>query len=92
MAIGLLADCPFKAREHQLSPGDALVMYADGVTEAFDTRQELFGAERLAEATTVLAGLSAQAILTGITDRVSAYTAGAPQSDDLTLVTLKVDS
>lgn len=91
MALGLMACRPFEAQERQLLPGDALVVYSDGVTEAFNARRELFGAERLAEVAAALVHLPAQAILTGIIDKVAAFTLDAPQSDDLTLAILKVD-
>lgn len=90
VAIGLMAGQPFEARECQLSPGDVLVIYSDGVTEAFNTEQELFGTERLAQVVASLAGAPAQAILEGVMAEVAAFAASAPQSDDLTLVVLGV--
>jgi sigma-B regulation protein RsbU (phosphoserine phosphatase) len=92
MAIGLMADRPYEAQQcFQLSPGDVLVMYTDGVTEAFDPQKERFGTERLDEAVAALAHLSAAEILAGITDRVAAFADDAPQSDDLTLAILKIN-
>lgn len=91
MAIGLMPGCAFEAQERQLSPGDALAIYSDGVTEAFDPDKKPFGEERLADAVVGSANHSAAAILQSITDSVAAFTAGAAQSDDLTLVVLKID-
>jgi sigma-B regulation protein RsbU (phosphoserine phosphatase) len=92
VAIGLLPDAAFEAHERQLAPGDTLVIYSDGVTEAFGPGKELFGDERLAEAVTRHAGLSAGEMLDGIIEDMAAFTAGAPQSDDLTLAILRVCS
>ena len=91
MAIGLMAGLPFEATERQLTPGDVLVIYSDGATEAFNPRQEMFDTERLAEAVAALADAPAQAILDGIVNRITRFAAGAPQSDDLTLVVLRLD-
>jgi sigma-B regulation protein RsbU (phosphoserine phosphatase) len=60
------------------------------VTEAFDPQHELYGSERLAEAVASLASFSADAVLGGIVDGITAFAAGAPQSDDVTLAILKV--
>jgi sigma-B regulation protein RsbU (phosphoserine phosphatase) len=92
MAIGLMEGRPFEAAELQLSPGDALVIYTDGVTEAFNPLREQFGPERLEEAVLNQAHLSAEEILSGITAAVAAFRGEAPQSDDLTLTVLKVES
>jgi sigma-B regulation protein RsbU (phosphoserine phosphatase) len=92
MAIGLMANRPYEARQYfPLSPGDVLVMYTDGVTEAFDPQREQFGTERLDEAVTGLAHRSAAEILAGIVGRVAAFAGDAPQSDDLTLAVLKIN-
>jgi sigma-B regulation protein RsbU (phosphoserine phosphatase) len=90
MAIGLMAGPSFEARERKLSPGDVLVLYTDGITEAFGPQQELYGTERLAEAVASLSGLSAQAILDGIIESVATFAGDEPQSDDLTLAVLKL--
>jgi sigma-B regulation protein RsbU (phosphoserine phosphatase) len=92
MAIGLMAGLPFEATERRLTPGDVLVIYSDGATEAFNPQREMFGTERLAEALTAVADAPAQAILDGIVGRIARFAAGAPQSDDLTLVVLRLDN
>lgn len=74
----------------QLAPGDALVFYTDGVTEARNPSGEFFGDERLLEA--ALAGANGQtagAVALQILEAVTEFTAGAPQSDDLTLVVVQ---
>ena len=92
MAIGLMAGLPFEATERQLTPGDVLVIYSDGVTEAFNSKKEMFDTDGLVEAVHALAEAPAQAMLDGIVDRIAAFTTGAPQSDDLTLVVLRLDN
>jgi sigma-B regulation protein RsbU (phosphoserine phosphatase) len=90
MAVGLISGSAFEAHECPLCPGELLVMYTDGVTEAFNPQHELYGSERLAEAVASLASFSADAVLGGIVDGITAFAAGAPQSDDVTLAILKV--
>ncbi len=73
-----------------MEPGDVVVLFSDGVTEA--TRPDVdeeFGEGRLAKALAELSGESAQAIIEAINQRVYDFTAGAPPADDITLVVAK---
>jgi serine phosphatase RsbU (regulator of sigma subunit) len=73
----------------QLEQGDMLVLYTDGVTEAFDENFEAFGMERLQAAITQRQDRSAQEVLDGILEAVEQHTAGTTQSDDMTILILK---
>ena len=90
IAIGLMPGRLFESQERRLGPGDTLVLYTDGVTEAVSPAMELFDTERLAAAVQGLAGRPAEEILAGIAGQVAAFSAGAPQADDLTLAILQV--
>ncbi|MCL4562800.1 MAG: GAF domain-containing protein [Chloroflexi bacterium] len=71
-----------------LSPGDSLVLYTDGITEAFSPEGEIFGEERLLEAIQSRPAQTAQE-LAGILDRSNTEFSGdAPPSDDITLLVL----
>jgi len=72
----------------QLAPGDVLVAYSDGITEAAGDAGQ-FGEERLVEVVREHALRTPDEILAGILDRVSAFSGGS-QSDDLTLVVTRV--
>jgi sigma-B regulation protein RsbU (phosphoserine phosphatase) len=72
-----------------LAAGDALVMYTDGVSEAQDPDGNFFGPERLLAATTRSAGTAAR-LTAGVLQDVKAFASTAPQSDDITILTLKV--
>jgi sigma-B regulation protein RsbU (phosphoserine phosphatase) len=65
-------------------------MYTDGVTEAVDADNQMFGAERLEQLTTESVKLSAEEIKTRILNEVLSFTAGLPQGDDITLIVLKL--
>ncbi|MFO7321817.1 MAG: SpoIIE family protein phosphatase [Chloroflexota bacterium] len=88
-AIGWFPDNPLRAVETQLEPGDVIVYYTDGLTEAEDPAHNFFGEERLVQAVLEVAGESANRILETIIQRVDAFCAGAPARDDLTLCVVR---
>ena len=89
MIVGIMPDRPYEAQERQLSPGDVLVLYTDGVTEAFNPEHEMFGEERLVEVVRAHATASAQELVEAIETAVTAFAGQAPQSDDLTLLVMR---
>jgi sigma-B regulation protein RsbU (phosphoserine phosphatase) len=89
MPVGLIATAEFDAAAWQLSPGDKVVIYTDGVTEAQNTREEFFGKQRLREIVAAHAGETCATLHDAIQQSVAAFTEGAPQSDDITLVVLE---
>ena len=79
----------FVDEECQLAPGDTLFLYTDGLTEAENAGKELFGEERLLGSFASLAPLGAHAQVTHIVDAVHEHVGTAPQSDDLTMLSIK---
>lgn len=71
-----------------LARGDTVVLYTDGVTEAFNHQREAFGEERLLESLGH-AGQDAGATVRSLIDAVRNHAAGAPQSDDITVVAVR---
>ena len=69
-------------------PGDKLVIYSDGVSEAENFSAEQFGEERLKEVVARNASEPARELLQTIQREIKAFTAGAAQRDDLTLLVL----
>ncbi|HUA58412.1 MAG TPA: SpoIIE family protein phosphatase [Verrucomicrobiae bacterium] len=86
MPVGLLEGTTFEVSEQRLQPGDKLIIYTDGVTEAQNTKAEFFGKKRLREIVTAHATGSCAEIHDAITEAVTGFTEGAIQSDDITLV------
>ncbi|MGD0668350.1 MAG: SpoIIE family protein phosphatase [Bryobacteraceae bacterium] len=86
--VGLIEGSSYDLSGRQLSPGDKLVIYTDGVTEAQDARGGFFGRKRLFDLVRAQAGASAAALHDAIQGAVREFTEGAPQSDDITLVVL----
>ena len=87
-ALGMLPDREFKLERTTLNPGDTLVLYTDGVTDARNAKDELFSEERLI-ATAVKSSRSAHAHLENIVAEVDAHTAGREQYDDITLLAVQ---
>jgi phosphoserine phosphatase RsbU/P len=88
IAFGIDADLPHRIDETVLLPGDALFLFSDGITEAFDASGEEFGAARLEAALEAGRGGGAAALVGGVLDATGAFAAGADQSDDITCLAL----
>ena len=87
--VGILARAEFRGGSVTLAPGDALVLFTDGVTEAMNAKDDLYGDEKLLE---LLSGIGAgplEEILSGMVADVRAFAGGTPQSDDVTLLALR---
>ena len=76
----------YQEQRCRLDPGDLLVLYSDGVTEASNAEQEEFGDERFAKMVAELRGEPAQAAIAKVNQAITDFVAGASQSDDITLV------
>ncbi|UCC65133.1 MAG: SpoIIE family protein phosphatase [Anaerolineae bacterium] len=75
-----------------LAPGDVLVAYTDGLTEAFNADREMFGDERLIEIVGARPAASAQELLEAIMAQVTAFAGQVPQADDITLLVMQCRS
>ena len=87
--IGLLEFAPYDQESVQLVPGDTVVIFSDGVSEALNSAGEEFGDPRL-QAAVLDAGLvAAQALVEHIISAVRGFTRGAAQSDDITVMVIR---
>ena len=89
MPVGLVETADFGVAEQQLAPGDKVVIYTDGVTEAQNTESAFFGKKRLREIVAARAGEGCAAMHDAIQEGVAAFTEGAAQSDDITVLVLE---
>jgi len=87
--MGAFEQIELEEREIDLVPGDIIVFYTDGVTEAINANHHMFGEERLRAALAAHASASAQEILEAIVEAVYTFTGDTPQSDDMTLLIVK---
>ena len=90
LAIGAFEMSKYQNTELRLKKGDSIFVYTDGVAEATDANNQLFGTDRTVEALNALPkGASQKEILAGVRAAVDAFVKEAPQFDDLTMVGLK---
>jgi serine phosphatase RsbU (regulator of sigma subunit) len=87
--VGLLDHVPFGQETVHLDPGDTIVIFSDGVSEALDSAGEEFGDTRLLEAVQPVATVSAQALVGKLVSAVRDFTRGAAQSDDITVMVIR---
>ena len=78
----------FEEETLRLEPGDVLIVFSDGITEALNPNGEEFGEERLLSCVEANRKLAPEALLESLVGTVRQFTAGAVQSDDLTLLVL----
>ena len=83
-----MEDIPYKSGVLTLSPGDKIFQYTDGVTEATDANNNLYGMERLETALNRVADRSPEEILPAIKADIDAFVGEAPQFDDITMLCL----
>jgi len=84
--VGILATIEYQEHHVRLEEGDTLVIYSDGVTEAENQSRAEFEVEGLVQAVIASRRLPAEKIIEEVNRAVAEFTAGAPQSDDITLV------
>ncbi|NDJ53642.1 MAG: SpoIIE family protein phosphatase, partial [Chloroflexi bacterium] len=89
MLLGVFEGVKLEERVGEINPGDVVVFFTDGVTEAMNLANEEFGDSRLNAFLSFNYQQSAQDICRAIVGAVDAFARGAPQADDLTLVVLR---
>ena len=89
LVLGVLAEAEYRDDTVRLEPGDMIVTYTDGVTEAMNPKRELYSEGRLQETLTGLRGRSVEDTVAAIFSSVKAHAAGAPQSDDITVLAVR---
>jgi sigma-B regulation protein RsbU (phosphoserine phosphatase) len=89
MALGILEDAPYAEGRVKLGAGDLLLLVTDGITEATDRDGALFTDERLTEVLRACASKSPREVVDRVVEQVTAFAAGAPQQDDLTLLAIR---
>jgi sigma-B regulation protein RsbU (phosphoserine phosphatase) len=92
IALGALKVDKIATKKVMLRPGDLLVMYTDGIIEAHDPDNELFGKDRLYELIQRKKSATSQQIADRIIEEVHLFSQGAPQHDDITLLVFRITS
>jgi sigma-B regulation protein RsbU (phosphoserine phosphatase) len=90
--VGLLPSAPYSEQSLTLEPGDLLILYTDGISEAMTKDDEEWGEERMIAAARASIHKPANVVLDDLFVAADTFTAGAPQHDDMTLLVLKLES
>jgi phosphoserine phosphatase RsbU/P len=87
--LGIIEGMTFEEEVVAIAPGESIVLYTDGISEAVNENQELFGDDRLQEFVGQRHALSAEEMKNEILDAVRQHQQNAPQADDMTLVIIR---
>jgi len=88
LVLGQFARATYQSKQARLAPGESILLYTDGVTEAMNPEHDQFSEERFIELLTTLHGRSAEEQVRAVLEALSAFAQGAPQSDDITLLNI----
>jgi sigma-B regulation protein RsbU (phosphoserine phosphatase) len=89
LPLGIDADNTYQERVHRLLPGDQIIFYTDGITEAHSVDGEMFTTERL-DRELENCSLEASALLESVLVSVRDFTAGMPAEDDQTMIVARI--
>jgi len=88
--VGLLAGAVYKEQMLQLLPGDILLAFTDGISEAMNASEDEWGEDRMIAEAQAHPDLNAEELLQRLFRAADAFAAGAPQHDDMTIVVLRL--
>ena len=88
---GVMDGITYKEHEFTMNPGDTLFVYTDGVPEATNAQDQLFGEERMLEALNREPGADPEQLLKSVRASVDAFVQTAPQFDDLTMLCVRMN-
>jgi sigma-B regulation protein RsbU (phosphoserine phosphatase) len=89
--LGIVKNCQYQETQFSLKPGDTVVFYTDGVVEAMNGKQEMYGFDRLLASVENRRKLNASMMLEKLIDDVVQFVGDTEQHDDFTLVVLKAE-
>ena len=88
-AVATMEGLRFRESEFTLNPGDSLYVYTDGVAEATNSSNELFGTDRMIECLDGTVNMTVGEVLSAMKEAVDEFTGDAPQFDDITMLALR---
>ncbi|MCR6632707.1 MAG: SpoIIE family protein phosphatase [Magnetospirillum sp.] len=91
VALGVMEDLDYDTGSFQLSPGDTVLLYTDGVTEAQDMSEALYEEYRLIDRLGQLGQLEPSEVIARVQSAVEGFVGDAPQFDDITMLSLRFD-
>jgi sigma-B regulation protein RsbU (phosphoserine phosphatase) len=88
-ALGLFESACFQSRKFRLDEGDLLIVYSDGLTDAENPQEEMFGEERLLEIIRQESPAGSRAVEQAILKGIADFTQSTPQTDDITFMVIE---
>jgi sigma-B regulation protein RsbU (phosphoserine phosphatase) len=88
--LGIFGDLEYRRHAVQLEPGDLLLVYSDGATEAMNEAEEFYGEERLRELVLQLAQRPPREVVEGVLADVARFSGEHAQADDITLIAARI--
>jgi len=89
MALGVSEQAQWRQKIVRMAPGDTLLLYTDGITEAQNAEGEFFGEDHLLDCVLAKANSPAEEILQALLDEVHQFVGGTPRQDDIALVVVR---
>jgi sigma-B regulation protein RsbU (phosphoserine phosphatase) len=87
--LGILDDAEYEETQLKLEPGDKVVFYTDGIVEAMNGQEEMFGFDRLLDVVKNSPAKTAESLLEEIKSNVNEFSGSAPQHDDITIIVVQ---
>ena len=89
LVVGAMENSIYGTERFRLRPGESLLMYTDGVTEAMNQKGEFFSDSRLRSEISILYGESLQDMIRRVMEKIISFSYGTPQADDITLMMIQ---
>jgi sigma-B regulation protein RsbU (phosphoserine phosphatase) len=89
LVLAVMPETPYQTKSTVINKGDTVLLYTDGVTEAMNPAHQLYSDDRLLKTAATLADRTAVDVVKQVVTSVKEHAAGAPQSDDITVMALK---
>ena len=89
MALGVIEDVDYKNTDVSIEPGDTVLFFTDGLSEAFSINDQVFGSQRIKEIILQTRDKSVNQTLLNLEANLSDFREGNPASDDLTMIAVK---
>jgi serine phosphatase RsbU (regulator of sigma subunit) len=87
--LGILDDSKYEETRLQLEAGDKIILYTDGIVEAMNEQEEIFGFDRLLDITKDTQSMTGETLLDEIKIKVNEFAGNAPQHDDITIIVIQ---
>ncbi|HSB32211.1 MAG TPA: PP2C family protein-serine/threonine phosphatase, partial [Candidatus Sulfobium mesophilum] len=89
LVVGAMEHTVYETGQTTLQPGESIFLYTDGVTEAVDTKEELFSDDRLRTKITLLQGRPPKEVISRVAEEIAQFSHNMPQADDITMMMVR---